>query len=127
MSDADSGKPATGNSTGSAGSKLPSDVQSAMEKSFGADFSSVRVHPSASMKDTGGANAFTKGNDVYFAPGQYSPDSTHGKKLIAHELAHVAQQKQGSVSPVQADPKTGPAQQDLASQLAATGQKAPLK
>jgi hypothetical protein len=110
------------------GEELPSDVRSEMEKSFGADFSQVRVHPSASTQETGGANALTKGNDIYLKPGQYSPDTTHGKKLLAHELTHVVQQKQGRVTAgVDAGDKTGQAQQDLSSQLAASGQSVPLK
>jgi hypothetical protein len=39
------------------------------------------------------ANAFTTGADVYFASGQYQPESKEGKELIAHELAHVVQQR----------------------------------
>jgi hypothetical protein len=126
MSAPDSGNPAAGKSTGGSGSELPANVRSEMEKSLGGDFSKVRVHPSSSVSETGGANAYTKGNDIYFAPGQYSPETTHGKKLLAHELTHVVQQRSGR-TPVQADPKTGAAQQDLASQRAATGEKAPLK
>lgn len=126
MSAPDSGNPTAGKSMGGSGSELPATVRSEMEKSLGGDFSKVRVHPSSSVAETGGATAHTKGKHIFFAPGQYSPDTTHGKKLLAHELTHVVQQ-QGGKTPVQADPKTGAAQQDLASQRAATGEKAPLK
>ncbi|WP_430424691.1 DUF4157 domain-containing protein [Phenylobacterium sp.] len=67
-----------------------------MEAAFGADFSGVRVHvgPQASRI---GAVAFTMGDDVYFAPGKFQPDSAQGQQLIGHELAHVIQQRQGRV------------------------------
>ena len=39
-----------------------------------------------------GARAFTQGQDVYFGEGKYDPQSAEGKRLIAHELTHVAQQ-----------------------------------
>ena len=39
------------------------------------------------------ARAFATGTDVYFAKGEYNPGSAQGDKLIAHELAHVVQQR----------------------------------
>jgi GNAT superfamily N-acetyltransferase len=44
-----------------------------------------------------GALAFTHGSDVYFAPGQYQPNTANGLKLIGHELTHVVQQRAGRV------------------------------
>jgi ribosomal protein S18 acetylase RimI-like enzyme len=78
------------------GKALPQAVLAKMEAAFGADFSAVRVHvgPQASRI---GAIAFTTGNDLYFAPGQYQPESIKGQQLIGHELAHVVQQRQGRV------------------------------
>ena len=78
------------------GTPLPRALLAKMEAAFGADFSGVRVHvgPQASRI---GAIAFTTGNDLYFAPGQFQPDSVKGQQLIGHELAHVVQQRQGRV------------------------------
>lgn len=78
------------------GKPLPDAVLAKMEAAFGADFSAVRVHvgPQASRI---GAVAFTTGNDLYFAPGQYQPDTISGQQLLGHELAHVIQQRQGRV------------------------------
>ncbi|WP_430424695.1 DUF4157 domain-containing protein [Phenylobacterium sp.] len=78
------------------GQPLPQAVLAKMEAAFGADFSGVRVHvgPQASRI---GAVAFTMGDDVYFAPGKFQPDSPQGQQLIGHELAHVIQQRQGRV------------------------------
>lgn len=78
------------------GAALPTSLLAKMEAAFGADFSGVRVHvgPQAARI---GAIAFTTGNDLYFAPGQYQPNTTRGQQLIGHELAHVIQQRQGRV------------------------------
>lgn len=56
------------------GTPLPGVLLAKMEAAFGADFSGVRVHigPQASQI---GALAFTTGNDLYFAPGQYQPET----------------------------------------------------
>ena len=78
------------------GQPLPQAVLAKMEAAFGADFSGVRVHvgPQAARI---GAVAFTMGDDLYFAPGKFQPESAQGQQLIGHELAHVIQQRQGRV------------------------------
>ena len=78
------------------GSPLPQILLAKMEAAFGADFSAVRVHVGPQPARIG-ALAFTTGNDLYFAPGQYQPDSVRGQQLIGHELAHVVQQRSGRV------------------------------
>lgn len=80
----------------SGGQLLPRPLLAKMESAFAADFSRVRVHvgPQATRI---GALAFTMGEDLYFAPGQYQPESARGQQLIGHELAHVIQQRQGRV------------------------------
>lgn len=65
------------------------------ETRFGRDFSQVRVHTDTQAAEASraeNARAFTKGRDIVFANGQYSPGTPAGKKLLAHELAHVVQQ-----------------------------------
>jgi hypothetical protein len=76
---------------------LPSSLQARMEASFGADFSRVRIH--AGSPDAEGVRASTRGEDIHFAPGEYEPDQPRGQHLIAHELAHVVQQRQGEEGP----------------------------
>ena len=44
------------------------------------------------------ARAFATGTDVYFANDQYKPNTSDGDRLIAHELAHVVQQRGASTS-----------------------------
>ena len=64
------------------------------------DFSNVRVHDgseAASAADAISATAFTVSNHIVFGPGQYAPGDQAGRRLLAHELAHVAQQSSSSV------------------------------
>ena len=77
------------------GNALPGETRSFMESRFSADFSGVRIHTSETavqMNKEVHAQAFTYGNDIYFNSGKYSPDSTEGKTLLAHELTHTIQQ-----------------------------------
>jgi hypothetical protein len=77
------------------GASLDTATKNFMESRFGTDFSGVRVHTdSQAVELSSGLNAqaFTVGNDVYFNSGKYSPDSSEGKHLLAHELTHVVQQ-----------------------------------
>lgn len=84
------------NLSGAAGRPLPDAVRHKMEAFFKADFSNVRIFQGAQAQSIG-AHAFTMGSDIYFAPGQYSPDTPRGQQLLGHELAHVIQQRQGRV------------------------------
>jgi hypothetical protein len=82
------------------GFPLPGDVRSYMEPRFGADFSGVRIHAglqSASLNRQISAQAFTHAKDVYMGEGRYDPGATAGKRLLAHELAHVVQQTGGAL------------------------------
>ncbi len=79
---------------------LPTGVRTRMGAAFSADFGSVRVHTDAAagrMSRDLGARAFTHGRDVYFAAGQYAPETRDGGLLLAHELTHVVQQAGASV------------------------------
>lgn len=80
-------------------SKLPDNVQSKMENSFGTSFADVAIHQNDSSAANMGALAYTQGNNVHFAPGEFNPNSTEGQELLGHELAHVVQQRQGRVTP----------------------------
>ena len=81
------------------GKTLPPQTLNDMRASIGHDFSEVNIHTdneSADMNKELGAQAFTHGKDVFFNKGKYDPDSTEGKKLLAHELTHVVQQSPSS-------------------------------
>jgi hypothetical protein len=63
---------------------------------LGDNLSDVRVHDDATAADLArsvSARAFTTGADVYFGHGEYRPGTGDGDRLIAHELAHVVQQR----------------------------------
>src|SRR5579864_1981183 len=80
----------------STGNPLPDPIRHHMETSFGADFSKVRVHV-GNEATLLGANAFTRGEHIHFAPGQYDPHSGAGLQTIGHEPTHVVQQRSGRV------------------------------
>jgi hypothetical protein len=66
---------------------------------FGPDLSSVWLHPE-SPRAGGRVHAVTEGDQVYFAPGRFAPGTGPGDRLLAHELAHVAQQhRSGAYAP----------------------------
>ena len=72
-----------------------------MESRMGTDFSNVRIHTdsqSVALSSELNAQAFTVGHDVYFNSGKYSPESSDGKHLLAHELTHVIQQQDNKIS-----------------------------
>ncbi|MGO9298603.1 MAG: DUF4157 domain-containing protein [Streptosporangiaceae bacterium] len=86
----------------SPGRPLAPAIRAEMETGFHHDFSQVRVHTDAQAAQAAcaiNARAYTSGNDVVFADDQFSPGSASGKRLLAHELAHVVQQSAGSVRP----------------------------
>jgi hypothetical protein len=63
-----------------------------------ADFSHVRVHTderAARSSEEIGALAYTAGTHVVFGPGQFAPETSKGRQLLAHELTHVVQQRGG--------------------------------
>jgi hypothetical protein len=67
-------------------------VRDHIGKVLGFDFSAVRVHREAAEAESQGAHAVATGGDIYLAPGRFRPDLPLGRALLAHELAHVAQQ-----------------------------------
>jgi hypothetical protein len=79
----------------SSGRPLEPVLRHDMEQRFGHDFSRVRVHSGAvaeqSARDVN-ANAYTVGHSIVFGTDQFAPAMHEGRRLIAHELAHVVQQ-----------------------------------
>lgn len=64
------------------------------------DFSAVRVHANAEAAQAAraiDARAYTLGQDIVFAQGEYAPTTAEGRRLLAHELTHVVQQRRGIV------------------------------
>ncbi len=78
------------------GEPFSSSLRAFFEPRFAADFGSVRIHTSPEsdrLNQQLNARAFTMGHDIFFRRGQYDPNGSHGRDLIAHELTHVLQQK----------------------------------
>jgi hypothetical protein len=83
------------------GAPLSDDIRSYFEPRFRRDFSEVRVHASEEASDaarTVHARAYTLGTHIVFGRNEFSPSTTTGRRLLAHELAHVAQQQNGVVA-----------------------------
>ena len=81
--------------------KLGDPLRDKMEPHLGQDLGGVRMHTdraAGEAADALNAKAFTVGNDVFFGPGQYDPESSGGLHLIAHEVAHTVQQGGGSMA-----------------------------
>ena len=77
------------------GQSLPQSERSFFESRLGYDFSAVQMHTDDRAADSARqvqALAYTTGRDVVFGAGQYRPETSSGRRLIAHELAHVVQQ-----------------------------------
>jgi hypothetical protein len=84
------------------GQPLSKSERNFFEPRFGTDFSHVRLHTdnhAAKTAQSINAKAFTHGDNVVFGAGEYSSDSVEGKKLLAHELTHVVQQKGATLKP----------------------------
>lgn len=102
------------------GDAMQEDVRRDMESQFGTDFSEVKIHTgddADKLCKEINARAFAVGNDVFFAAGEYAPETEAGRKLLAHELTHVVQQSGGintklyrsTTTPPPASPPAAPA------------------
>ncbi|HZU85254.1 MAG TPA: DUF4157 domain-containing protein, partial [Polyangiaceae bacterium] len=83
------------------GSHVDARIAKRVEQATGRALGDVRVHVDAQAQDAARsmkARAYTVGQDVYFAAGQYKPGTPDGDRLIAHELIHTVQQRQGDSS-----------------------------
>jgi hypothetical protein len=90
----------------SPGQPLDTATRVFMEPRFGHDFSGVRVHTGTAAARSAqdlSAHAYTLGRDIVFGATQFAPATGPGQRLIAHELTHVLQQKEGRTSVIQRD------------------------
>ena len=84
----------------SQGHALPATVQDFFGSRLPYDFSGVRIHRSSQAVVAARqlrARAFTVGRDIVFGAGEYAPETSAGKRLLAHELVHVVQQTRPSL------------------------------
>ncbi len=85
----------------SPGQPLDAQARAFFEERFDENFSEVRVHTDAgAARSTRAlrAKAYTAGRDIVFGAGQYSPGASSYKRLLAHELTHVLQQRSAAPS-----------------------------
>jgi hypothetical protein len=83
------------------GRTLPSQTRASMESVVGGGLADVRIHDGDAadgLARSVQARAFATGRELFFARGEYRPDTSSGRQLLAHELTHVAQQRGGSTS-----------------------------
>ena len=83
------------------GSPLEPETRAFMERSLGHDFSDVRLHSGTKADESArsiNAQAYTVGTDVVFRADRYAPETDAGRRVLAHELTHVVQQKAGPVA-----------------------------
>lgn len=78
---------------GGVGRHLDTATLARFEDRLGFDLSKVRIHDDESAARSASrfeARAWSLGSHVMFGRGQFSPNTVHGSRLLAHELAHVA-------------------------------------
>ena len=96
------------------GHALDDSTMATMGNRFGRDFSQVHVHDDAVAARSAhaiDADGYAVGSDVVLR--SYDPQSAHGERLIAHELAHVAQHdRRDSASALQLDDPQSEAERD---------------
>jgi hypothetical protein len=83
----------------SPGQPLDTATRSFFEPRLGFGLSSTRVHTDALAAESArsvSARAYTVGHEIVFGKGEFLPNTVPGRRLLAHELAHVAQQKHGA-------------------------------
>jgi hypothetical protein len=99
----DAAVPAPPSNLALGGTPLDPAVRADMEARFGQSFGEVRIHDDERAHRSAadlGAKAYTHGSEVAFAEGRYAPHTPDGRRLLAHELAHVVQQRRGGPAPV---------------------------
>ena len=84
------------------GRPLDGPVRQTMEEGLGSSLSAVRIHTDSAAAESAyalGARAYTVGNHIVFGASGYEPGSATGRRLLAHELAHVVQAQSARVQP----------------------------
>lgn len=97
------------------GEPLPAALCEPWQETFGADLRAVRVHRgehAAASAARLGALAYASGNRIVLGAGQWRPGQHAGQALLAHEVAHLVQQRVGRAERgalhLKPDPAAGP-------------------
>ena len=115
----------------SPGQSLDSTTRAFMEPRFRHNFTDVRVHTDECAAESAravNALAYTVGRDVVFGSGQYAPRTPGGLNLLAHELAHVVQQRYacGAVAELEVEGARSEGEADAAAAAVLCGRNAPV-
>src|SRR5262249_36454731 len=100
--------PLVGRVLASPGRELERREREFFEPRLGRDCSGVRIHVDSAAAESAravGAHAYAAGSHVVFGAGRYRPETDDGRRLLAHELAHVVQQSGGSAAGADAEPR----------------------
>lgn len=76
------------------GQTLAAEIREPFERYFGRDFGQVRIHTGDAATRSAreiNASAYAVGHDLVFDHGHFAPGSVDGRRLLAHELSHIAQ------------------------------------
>jgi hypothetical protein len=95
----------------SPGRPLDKESRDYFDRRLGHDFSQVRIHSDEQAAESAhrvNAVAYTVGRNIVFGTGQHRPETTSGRRLLAHELAHVVQQGAVEVMPTEVGPANDP-------------------
>jgi hypothetical protein len=87
----------------SPGQPLHPEARAFFEPRFSCDLSTIRVHADDRAAESAravGAQAYTVANNIVFGSGRYEPEVEAGRRLLAHELAHVVQHRSAPSAPV---------------------------
>jgi hypothetical protein len=93
----------------SPGHPLDAKTRAYFEPRFGLDFSDVRIHSDSRAADSAkqlNSHAYAVGRNIVFGTGQFAPATPRGRRLVAHELAHVVQQGRGRFEAVLRRPRS---------------------
>jgi hypothetical protein len=83
------------------GEPLDRETRAVMESRLGHDFSKIRIHSdmaAAASARALDARAYTFGRDIVFGAGELAPETSEGRRLLAHELVHAVQQRAAPLS-----------------------------
>ncbi|MDP1681563.1 MAG: DUF4157 domain-containing protein [Burkholderiales bacterium] len=117
----------------SSGRPLEPVLRQDMEQRIGHDFSGVRVHSGSAAAQSArelNALAYTTGRDIVFDAGKFAPSTNDGRRLLAHELTHVVQQRGQRVAAqrkleVSAPDEAGEREADAAADAVMQGRSVP--
>jgi Domain of unknown function (DUF4157) len=77
------------------GQPMDAETRAFMEPRFGREFGHIRIHTDSLAAHSArelNARAYTAGNSIVFAEGEFAPRNAGGRSLLAHELTHAVQQ-----------------------------------